>query len=190
MAHEATDQELDEDGLVVQKYFSRVLVVLPPRGFGDQILRYARSCLYNVHVGTVSAAADPEQEVQGRLQDAFLVDEALADQTMEPYSGVLLAGSDGPSPLADDAHLLELVRAADHDRKLVAAWGTALAVLVRAGVVRGRNVTGDGALRDEVARAGGRYTGREIAVSGHLVTARDEGAGMRFGQALAEFVRI
>jgi len=33
-------------------------------------------------------------------------------------------------------------------------------------------------------------TGREIETSGHIITARDEGAGMRFGQALAERVRI
>ena len=50
----AEEQELDEDGLIVQKYHAKVLVVMPPEGFGDQILRYARSSLYNVHVGSTS----------------------------------------------------------------------------------------------------------------------------------------
>jgi hypothetical protein len=45
-------------------------------------------------------------------------------------------------------------------------------------------------LADAVRRAGGRYTGRETEVSGNVITARDEGAGMRFGKALAEVVRI
>ena len=38
MAHpEKDDQELDEDGLVVQQYDSTVLVVLPAEGFGEQL---------------------------------------------------------------------------------------------------------------------------------------------------------
>ena len=93
MAHDAPEQELDEDGLAVRKYLSRVLVVLPPEGFGDQILRYARSSLYNVHVGTVSAAADPDKAVKGRLQDEFLVDEGIAGQDMSRYSGILALGA-------------------------------------------------------------------------------------------------
>jgi putative intracellular protease/amidase len=190
MSHAAPEQELDEDGLVVQQYLSRVLVVLPPSAFGDQILRYARSSLYNVRVGTVSVTADADVPVQGRLQDEFLVDEPLAGQDMSSYSGILIAGSDGRSPLVDEQTAVELVRAAHREKKLIAAWGTAVEVLVRADVVRGRRVTGAIELQDQVSNAGGKYTGREVEASGHLVTARDEAAGMRFGQALADFVRI
>ena len=190
MAHDATEKELDADGLVVQKYLSRVLVVLPQEGFGDQILRYARSSLYNVHVGTVSTAVDADSEVKGRLQDAFLVDAPLAGQTMDRYSGILIAGNEGRSSLAESAETIELVRAADRSGKLVAAWGSAVEVLARAGVVKGHRITGAPTVREEVVRAGGKYSGREVEVSGNLVTARDEGAGMRFGQALAEYVRI
>lgn len=186
----AEEQELDEDGLVVQKYHSKVLVVMPPKGFGDQILRYARSCLYNVHVGSTSIAADPDTEVRGRLQDAFLVDEPLEGQSMDGYSGILVVGCEGTNPLADDGRLLELLREADRERKLIATWGNGLAALARAGVIRGRKVTGDPACREEAERSGGRYSGREVVVAGHVITARDEGAGIRFGRALAEHVRI
>ncbi len=48
--------EVDADGLVVQKYRSLVLVVVPPADYGEQALRYARSSLYNVHVGTRSVS--------------------------------------------------------------------------------------------------------------------------------------
>ena len=187
---DAKDQELDEDGLVVQKYNSKVLVVMPPEGFGDQILRYARSSLYNVHVGTTSVACDAEAEVTGRLQDSFLVDEGLDGQSMDSYSGVLVVGCEGENPLAGEPRVLELIRAADRDGKLIATWGNGLAALARAGVVRGRKVTGAAACRQEAVAAGARFSGREVVVAEHLVTARDEGAGMRFGQALVDLVRI
>ena len=73
---------------------------------------------------------------------------------------------------------------------MVATWGNGLAALTRAGVVRGRKVTGSDSCKDEALKAGARFSGREVVVASHLVTARDEGAGMRFGQALADKVRI
>lgn len=191
MAHaEPEGAELDEDGLVVQRYESVVLVVLPPVGFGDQILRYARSSLYNVRVGTYSVSTVSEEFVKGRLQDEFLVDGPLGEATMEAYSGILIAGSEGANPLADEARVLELLRAADRDGKLIAGWGNALGVFARAGVVKGRRVTGDRSSGELAERAGARYTGRQVEVSKHVITAFDEGAGMRFGQALADLVRI
>ena len=191
MAEEKTaEEELDEDGLVVQKYSSVVLVVLPPEGFGEQILRYARSSLYNVHVGTRSVSTQDQDLVKGRLQDEFLVDHALSEATMADYSGILIAGTEGRCALAEDSRVLELVRQAAGDDKLIGTWGSGLEVLTRADVIRGHRVTGPADLADAVKRAGGRYTGREYQVSGNVITARDEGAGMRFGKALAEVVRI
>jgi putative intracellular protease/amidase len=191
MAHEKTaEEELDEDGLVVQKYSSTVLVVLPPTGFGEQILRYARSSLYNVHVGTWSVSSLDDDVVKGRLQDEFMVDAPLAGAVMADYSGILIAGGEGECLLAREARVLELLREAARDEKLIGAWGNGLEALLRAEVVRGRRLTGPVELADAVRRAGGRYTGRETEVSGNVITARDEGAGMRFGKALAEVVRI
>ena len=86
--------------------------------------------------------------------------------------------------------MLSLVREAHGAGKLVAGWGNALAVFAAAGVVKGRKVTGSSAAEEAVKRAGGRYSTRQVESSGHLITALDEGAGMRFGQDLVEAVRI
>ncbi|MFT5050438.1 MAG: putative intracellular protease/amidase [Chlamydiales bacterium] len=187
---ESAEQELDADGLVIQKYDSTVLVVLPPKGFGEQVLRYARSSLYNVHVGTYSVSTVVDELIEGRLQDAFMVDGPLSDASMDSYSGLLVVGGEGASGLAQDAQVLALVKAAHADGKLVAGWGDAVEVLALAGVVKGQKVTGTRSYQGLVEQHGGKYTGREIQTSGHIITARDEGAGMRFGQALAERVRI
>jgi putative intracellular protease/amidase len=185
-----TQDDLDEDGLVVQKYESIVLIVLPPEGFGDQILRYARSCLYNVRVGSHSVSTVTDEFVKGRLQDEFLVDYALADAAMDDYSGILIAGGEGTPTLSENGKVLDLVRAADRDGKLIAGWGDAALTFARAGVVKGRKVTGDSRYADAVTQAGGKFTGRQVEANKNFITASDEGAGMRFGQALAEVVRI
>jgi protease I len=192
MAHAKPDQdaELDEDGIVVQKHRSMVLVVVPAQDFGDESLRYARSSLHNVHVGTRVVSTTYDQEVKGRLQDEFLVDGLLADEGMAAYSGLLFAGGEGAARLADDPDAVRLAREAALAGKLLAAWGHGVEILARAGVLKGIKVTGDPSVREAVQRAGGKYTGRQLEKRGAVVTARDEAVGMRFGKALAEVVGI
>jgi putative intracellular protease/amidase len=187
---EGAEPELDEHGLVVQRYVSTVLVVVPPRDFAETTLRYARSALYNVHVGTWSVARDDQSLLQGELQDEFQVDGKLADARMDDYSGVIFCGGPGASELAEDADALRLAREADLQSKLVASWGLATLVLAKAGVIRRRKVTGDPSLAELVRSAGGRFTGTQVERDGKIVTALDDAAGLRFGKALAQVVGI
>jgi putative intracellular protease/amidase len=184
------DAELDADGLVIQRYRSMVLVVVPRTEFGEECLRYARSSLYNVHVGTKVVSTSDEDPVQGRLQDTFLVDGAASGEAMASYSGLILAGGEGALELARDADVLRLAREAVQAGKLVGAWGHAVAVLAAAGVLKGRRVTCHPDVRDAVKQAGARLSSRQMEVDGNLVTAGDDAAGMRFGKALATFVGI
>lgn len=183
-------QEVDEDGLPIQRYTSTVLVVVPPEGFDDQALRFARSSLYNVHVGTRTVSTVTEDLIKGRLQDEFQVDGPIAGESMEPYSGIVFVGCEAGSDFLDNADALRLAREAAAADKLIGAWGRAVLVLARAGVVKGGRVTGPSEVSAEVERAGARYTGRQLEVCGKLVTAFDEAVGMRFGKALAQIVGI
>ncbi len=182
--------ELDSDGLVVQKYKSIVLLVVPPQDYGEECLRYARSSLYNVHVGTRSVSTQVAEMVKGRHQDEFLVDEALEGVSLESYSGVIFVGGEGAAALADHPDVLRLAREAASARKLLAAWGRSVEILARAGVVKGKRVTGAPSLRAVVEKAGGKFSTRQVEIDGNIVTGLDDAAGMRFGKALASIVGI
>jgi putative intracellular protease/amidase len=186
----SSEPQTDEHGLVVQRYASMVLVVVPEHGFGDEALRYARSCLYNVHVGTTSVSTRSESVVKGALQDEFLVDKPLSGASLDGYVGVLFAGGPGARELAEHPDALRLAREAAAAGKLVAAWGEAVRILARAGVLRGRRVTGPAGEKAAVRKAGGRFTGNQVERDAWLVTAVDDSAGMRFGKALVQVVAI
>ncbi len=186
----AGEPEKDADGLVVQKYTSTVLVVVPAHDYGEQTLRHARSSLHNVHVGTWSVSTNGQDLIKGRLQDEFMVDGPIEEARMEAYSGVLFVGGEGALELARNEHALRLAREALAADKMIGAWGHATAILAGAGVVKGRKVTGDPAVRDLVVKAGGRFTGRQLERDGDLVTAADEAVGIRFGKTLAQIVGI
>jgi putative intracellular protease/amidase len=189
MATEASEPELDEDGLTIQRYDSNVLFVLPPEGYGDQILRYARSSLYNVAIGSRAVTCSEDHMAKGRLQDEVLADGSLDGETMASYCGIVICGCEGANPLATDERVAKLLREAHADGKLIGTWGNGLEALTRAGVVKGRKVTGAAEAADAARKAGARFTGRQLEAAGHVVTALDEGSGMRFGQALVAAAR-
>lgn len=186
----AKEQRVDEHGLVVHSYVSTVLVVVPPSGYGETTLRYARSSLFNVHVGTRVVSSEEGVLLRGELQDEFEVDGALAGESMDAYSGLILCGGSGARWLEGQSDVLRLIREAAAEHKLVGAWGLSVGALAKAGILRKKRVTGDRALRAELAAAGARYTGTQVEVDGWLVTALDDAAGFRFGKALVRVVGI
>lgn len=188
--HAADAADKDQDGLAIQKYEAMVLVVVPSSDYAEQTLRYARSALANVSVGTRSVSTEPDELIRGRLQDEFLVDERLAGTSLADYAGVIFVGGEGALALADDPDAQRLAREAAEAGKLIGAWGCSVAILAKAGVLRRRRVTGAERVKDLVRQAGGRFSGRQIEVDKSLVTARDDTAGIRFGKALAEIVGI
>ncbi|NOT31524.1 MAG: hypothetical protein HOP15_13840 [Planctomycetes bacterium] len=186
----APKQQLDELGLVVHTYVSTVLVVVPPSGYAETTLRYARSALFNVHVGTRVVSSQDGAFLRGELQDEFQVDGSLAEETMDPYSGLILCGGVGAGWLAEQPDVLRLTRAARQQDKLIGAFGLAVAALARADVVRRKRVTGERLLRAQLEAAGARYTGTQVERDGKLVTGLDDASGFRFGKALVQVVSI
>lgn len=184
------DENVDEDGIQIQTYRSRVLLVVPATDFAEETMRYVRSCLYNVHVGTYCVSTETEEEIKGRLQDEFLVDGPITGASLEEFTGVVFVGGEGALDLADNPDAQRLAREALAAGKLLGAFGHAMAVLAQSGAVRGKKVTAPPFLADKIKAAGGKWTGRELEPRDNLVTARDDAVGMRFGRALAQVVGI
>ena len=182
--------ELDEDGIVIQKVKCRILVVLPPEGFGDQILRYLRSSIHNIHCGSWVVSSRYEEPVKGRLQDEILVDGLLADASMDDFAGLVVAGCEGHNPLIDDPKVRELILAANEAEKLICGWGNAVEAFAAAHILNCREVTCPETSAEVVRMAGAKIVSREVVVWRNLVTGRDEASGMRLGQAVVEHIRI
>ena len=184
------DQPLDADGLIIQSWKCRILFALPPEGYGDQCLRYIRSSLHNIHVGTYTVSTQSEELIKGRLQDEILTDGPLATVEMADFAGLVICGSEGENSLAAEPKVLELVQAAQAQGKLICGWGNSLEVFARAGILRGQRVTGPAELAQSARAAGAKFSGREVESSGNLLLAKDESSGMRLGQLVVEHIRI
>ena len=182
--------ELDEHGLVIHRYDSMVLVVVPAGGYAETTLRYARSALFNVHVGTRCVSTNDEDMLPGALQDELQADGKISEARMGDYAGILLVGGPGALEMAENSDARRLVAEAHEQGKLIGAWGESVALLAAAGVVKKKRVTGDPKARAALEAAGARYTGTQLERDGQLVTAYDDAAGFRFAKALVQRVAI
>ncbi|APD09154.1 MULTISPECIES: type 1 glutamine amidotransferase domain-containing protein [Thermus] len=87
-------------------------------------------------------------------------------------AGLLIPGGFAPDYLRRSEAVLALVRKAAGEGKPLGAICHAGWVLISAGVVRGKRVTGFPSIRDDLVNAGGLYQEEGVVVDGNLVTAQ------------------
>jgi protease I len=88
------------------------------------------------------------------------------------FDGVVVPGGFSPDKLRRHPAVLQFVRDIHAAGRPVAAICHGPWVLISAGILRGRTVTGVSAIRDDLTNAGATYVDREVVVDGLLVTSR------------------
>lgn len=96
----------------------------------------------------------------------------VAAEEAPPLSGLLIPGGFAPDYLRRSPAVLALVRRVAEEGKPLGAICHAGWVLISAGLVRGRRVTGFFSIRADLENAGGLYQEEGVVVDDTLVTAQ------------------
>ncbi len=123
----------------------------------------AQTVIIGPAVGEVTAY-NSDQTVQ--------IEMAVADASVEEFDGLILPGGHGPGVLREHEPAVEFARAFVESGKLVAAICHGPQVLVTAGVLEGRTVTGVSGIADELREAGAEYLDEPVVMDDNLVTSR------------------
>lgn len=99
-------------------------------------------------------------------------DAAAAEVKAADLAGLVIPGGYAPDRLRRSQAVLELVRAIDAAGRPLAAICHAGWVLISAGVVRGRRLTGYRSIKDDLTNAGALYLDESVVIDGHLITSR------------------
>jgi len=112
------------------------------------------------------------------------VDKLVAEVAASDFDAVIIPGGYAPDRMRRHPAMVALVRQAVQDHKVVAAICHAGWMLASAEVLRGRNVTGFYAIKDDLIHAGARYQDAEVVVDGKLITSRQPGDLPAFCRAI------
>lgn len=99
-------------------------------------------------------------------------DKAADEVSARDFAAVVVPGGFAPDRLRRYPAVLQLVREASEQGKVVAAICHAGWVLASAGILRGRTATSTPAIKDDMINAGAKWVDREVVRDGKLITSR------------------
>lgn len=112
---------------------------------------------------------DTYVERQGHSVEAHVAITAVAARD---FALILIVGGRAPEYLRNDASMLSLVREFAEHKRAIGAIGHGVQVLVAAGIVKGRTLSGHAHVCIEVERGGGVYSEKPAVRDGNIITAR------------------
>jgi len=135
----------------------------------------------------VTLAGLREKIVEGSHGVKVIPDEFIEKVRIEGYDAVICpGGSPGWENLRRDKRVIEMVKRAQMDEKLVAAICGGPATLSDAGVLRGKRCTIYPGLEGELKKGGGKPEEGIVVLDGNLITSMGPATAMAFAYVVAE----
>lgn len=165
-----------------------VLIAIAPENFHDQEFQliYERLRQEGHRVAVVSRDTT---EATGMFGLKVKPDLPLSGVDPLVYDGLVLIGGTGSVVYWDDPLLHRLVRHFNSADRVLAGTSLAPVVLARAGVLEGVEATCFETAAGELTRWGASYTGRDLVVSGRIITASGPQAVGRFASEVLQQLR-
>jgi protease I len=113
-----------------------------------------------------------DRQYHGKKGHPVEVDTDVELVSSREFDAVLVPGGYLPDHLRRSEKVLEIVREAFDEGKVVAAICHGPWVPVSAGIMKGRRATSFWSIRDDVANAGADWVDQEVVVDGNLITSR------------------
>lgn len=114
----------------------------------------------------------------------------ISEVVASDYCAVFIPGGAwNPIIMRTDQQILDFVKEAQKANKLIASICHGPQVLISAGLVKGREITGVGDIRTDLANAGGRVShDLPVIVDGNILTSRDPNDLAAFCQAIQSYL--
>jgi len=151
---------------------TKKLLLLIENEFRDEevIYPYYRFKEAGYDVKIVGPKAD--KECKGKFGVVFKSDLSASQTSLDDVVTLIIPGGNAPDKMRIQKNMVDLVKRAYHQRKIIAAICHGGLMLVEADIVRGMKVTGYRAIATDLRNAGGKYMDKKVVVDGNLVTSR------------------
>lgn len=161
----------------------KVLFVLAQENFRDEEFDETLHVMKSegVSVSIASSTSSDAMSMRGRK---VRTDFAIKDAKLADFDAVVFVGGTGVPRYFKDSSVVDLARQAYLHGKIVAAISTAPSILANAGVLDGRKATAYMTEQGNLSMRGADYTGRDVEVTGTIVTAKNPQVARDFGIAI------
>jgi protease I len=159
-------------------------VVLAEKLYEDLELWYPLLRLRGMGMTVHVVGTGSEQTYTSKHGYPVQVDTTADLVSAKDVDAVIVPGGYAPDYLRRYPAVLQLVRDAFNQGKVVAAICHAGWVLASAGILKGRQVTSVAAIKDDMINAGAKWVDQEVVQDGNLITSRKPGDLPAFTDAI------
>jgi peptidyl-prolyl cis-trans isomerase A (cyclophilin A) len=177
-----------KDKTQIEDSGKKVLFVVAPRDFRDEEYFQPKKILNEAGIKVVTASLIMG-ELQGSMGAKTKSDIIISDAKAGDYDAVVFIGGPGTPVLWNNPAAQNLAKETVNNNKLLAAICLAPNTLGKAGLLKGKQVTGFESIKGELASAGAHFTGAHVEVDGKLITASGPEAAEEFGFAVLKGIQ-
>lgn len=166
---------------------AKVLFIIAQDGFRDEELLEPKKVLEDgsIECEIASITTDP---ATGKLGATVNPNLAVQEAHAENYAAIIVIGGPGAPELANYPEVINLLKAAIEQNKIVGAICIAPTILAQAGLLQGKRATVY--LTPESANTlkanGVELAEEDVIIDGNFITANGPGAATQFGQTILE----
>jgi len=151
---------------------SRVVAVLAENGYEDLELWYPLLRMREEGAEVVVVGPGTSDVYLSKHGYEVKVDKNVEEIDVKDFDAVLIPGGTAPDRLRRYPPVVNFVREAFKQGKVVGAICHAASVLVSAKILKDRTVTCFMSIKDDVENAGATYVDQEVVRDGNLITSR------------------
>lgn len=116
------------------------------------------------------------KSVKGKKGGIFKTEKSIDSVSIDEYDILFIPGGYAPDRLRRSKKILDFVSTMDKRGKIIGSVCHGPWVLISAGIVKGRKITGYNAIKDDIINSGAIYTGNAVEIDGNLFTGTDPNA--------------
>jgi protease I len=166
---------------------ANILIIIPHSRFDDQEFETTYKTLaqggHSVQIGSTH-----HTEAKGNFGLLAKPDVNITFVEPDDYDVYIFIGGEGIAEFFTETRIHNLIRNAHQKRKVIAAIGTSIELLVYAGIITGKKVTCHPTNIANVQSCGAYYTGRIVEIDGDIITATDTRAKEEFAATILKSI--
>jgi protease I len=151
---------------------SKTILLLIENEFRDEEAVYPYYRFKEAGYDVKIVGPEKDKEYRGKFGVILKSDLAASEVKLENVIAVIIPGGYAPDKMRINSDMVDIVKNASLQGKVVAAICHGGWMLAEADIVRGKKVTGYKAIATDLKNAGGKYIDSEVAVDGNIVTSR------------------
>jgi protease I len=151
---------------------SKVAVIID-EGFEDSEYQKPVDALKHAGHEVVNVGLKKNSDIKGKDNKSKAhIDEAILDASVDEFDALLIPGGYSPDHLRAHESAVEFVGDFVESGKPVFAICHAPQLLINAGVLKGRKITGWKSIVQDIRNAGGEYFNAEVVEDGNIISSR------------------